>query len=110
MSAENMQAQVIAGMIVDAIVQDEKPEAGGFDLSAGMFGPALSEAIRKLAREQIDLQRQLAEERAKHDETLTAGEKLLAATNELQRQLAEREREIADLIHPHDLAKYRSAK
>lgn len=29
---------------------------------------------------------------------------------DLQHQLAEREREIADLIHPHDLAKYRSAK
>lgn len=31
-------------------------------------------------------------------------------TADLQRQLAEREREIADLIHPHDLAKYRSVK
>lgn len=28
----------------------------------------------------------------------------------LQRQLAERNQEIAELIHPHDLAKYRNGK
>lgn len=61
------------------------------------------EALRKRV---VELQRQLA---------LNAS--MLADATERQRQLnevtaalAEREKEIADLIHPHDLAKYRSRK
>lgn len=77
-----MQAQVIASMIVDALLEDEKPESGGYDLTAGMFGPAFSKVIREIACQNVsDSER-----------------------------IAKLEAEMADLIHPHDLAAYRAKR
>ena len=55
MSAHGMTVTILATELAAAVAKDERPEAGGFDLSAGMFGTAVSEWIRKVA-EVIDLQ------------------------------------------------------
>lgn len=54
MSAINMQATVIATKIVKALEADRDP---GYDLEAGMFGPALSAFIRELAESTVAVQR-----------------------------------------------------
>jgi hypothetical protein len=41
----------LAGEIVEAVRKDE--ENGGCDLSAGIFGPAMSELIRKIVKEYL---------------------------------------------------------
>lgn len=40
---------VLCTGLAAAVAEDEKPEAGGFDLSAGMFGPAVSEWLHQTA-------------------------------------------------------------
>ena len=47
-------ALLLAQGLASAISEDSKPEAGGFDLEAGLVGPAVSEWLRKIA-EQLDL-------------------------------------------------------
>lgn len=37
--------------LAEAVVKDEHPDSGGFDLSAGMFGPAVSEWLRSVAQQ-----------------------------------------------------------
>lgn len=51
MSAQGMALTVLCTQLVDAVVKDELPEAGGCDISAGMFGPNLSQWLRDLAKE-----------------------------------------------------------
>ena len=46
----------LVSQLCDAIFEDEKPEIGGFDISAGLFGPNLSNWIRKLSKEIAELQ------------------------------------------------------
>lgn len=45
--APGMAVQALAGEIVEALLADEKD--GGFDLTAGMFGPAFSNLVRRWA-------------------------------------------------------------
>lgn len=42
---------VLAGALAGAVLKDEAPEEGGFDLSAGMFGAHCSEWLRRVAAE-----------------------------------------------------------
>lgn len=51
MSAHGMATHALAGEIVAAVVADEAD--GGCDISAGMFGPALSALIRRLAADYL---------------------------------------------------------
>lgn len=46
---------IIATEICNAVAADETPENGGCDLSAGMFGPALSQWVRDTAKHIDDL-------------------------------------------------------
>lgn len=46
-AAPGMAVQMLAAEIVDALLADEKD--GGFDLTAGMFGPAFSKLVRRWA-------------------------------------------------------------
>lgn len=39
----------LAGELVDAYLKDEDPEVGGFDISAGMFGPNVSDWLYSMA-------------------------------------------------------------
>ena len=45
--APGMAVQAIAGEIIEALLADEKD--GGYDLTAGMFGPAFSKLVRRWA-------------------------------------------------------------
>lgn len=49
MSAQGMTLTVLCTGLVDAVVKDETPEAGGCDISAGMIGPNLSAWLREVA-------------------------------------------------------------
>lgn len=51
MSAYGMTLTVLATELAAAVVEDEKPENGGCDLAAGMYGPAVSEWLRKIAEQ-----------------------------------------------------------
>lgn len=51
MSAYGMTLTVLATELAAAVAEDEKPENGGCDLSAGLYGPAVSEWLRKLAEQ-----------------------------------------------------------
>lgn len=46
----NDQVQALAERIAAAVLEDEKPENGGCDISGGMFGPNFSAIVRELAR------------------------------------------------------------
>jgi hypothetical protein len=48
MSAQGMMVTVLATQIAEAVAKDELPENGGCDVSAGLFGPHLSELVRGL--------------------------------------------------------------
>lgn len=47
--APNMTAMAMAGEIVDAMKHDTSEAGGGCDLTAGMFGPAMTELLRSWA-------------------------------------------------------------
>lgn len=47
--APGMAVQALAGEICDALVKDATPEAGGYDLEAGLFGPNFSNLVRRWA-------------------------------------------------------------
>ena len=49
MSAYGMTLTVLCTGLVEAVAKDEAPEIGGFDLSAGMFGPNVSDWLREVA-------------------------------------------------------------
>ena len=51
MSALGVTCTVLATGLAEAVRKDEAPEAGGFDLSAGIFGPAVSAWLREVAVE-----------------------------------------------------------
>lgn len=51
MSKEGMATQALAGEIAAAVLADEND--GGCDISAGLFGPAFSAIIRKIATEYV---------------------------------------------------------
>ena len=44
-----MMVTVMATQIAEAVAKDETPEAGGCDISAGLYGPHLSQWIRETA-------------------------------------------------------------
>ncbi|MEJ8837556.1 hypothetical protein [Ramlibacter sp. AN1133] len=44
-------ALTLAARIAAAVLEDEKPENGGCDVSAGLFGPNLSALVREMAHE-----------------------------------------------------------
>lgn len=46
-----MTLTVLCSELAEAVAKDEQPENGGCDLSAGMFGPFVSEWLRKVAAE-----------------------------------------------------------
>lgn len=51
MSFEGMTSTIIATQIAEAMVFDESEEGGGCDLSAGMFGPRMTELVRAWAKD-----------------------------------------------------------
>lgn len=51
MSAYGMTVTVLATGLADAYRKDEAPEVGGFDISAGLFGPNVSDWVREVAKE-----------------------------------------------------------
>lgn len=46
-----MALTVLCTGLAEAVRKDEAPEVGGFDLSAGMFGPHVSDWLRSMAAE-----------------------------------------------------------
>ena len=54
MSTYGVTVTVLATQLAEAVMKDEAPEEGGFDLSAGMFGKHVSDWIRATARELDD--------------------------------------------------------
>ena len=46
-----MALTVLATELAEAVEKDEKPEEGGFDMSAGLFGRNVSDWLRKVAAE-----------------------------------------------------------
>lgn len=59
MSAQGMAAQALAAEIVAALLADEKD--GGYDLTAGMFGPNFSTLVRRWAALELGQERLTAE-------------------------------------------------
>ena len=51
MSAYGVMVTVLATQLAEAVLKDEAPAEGGFDLSAGMFGRHVSDWIRAVAQE-----------------------------------------------------------
>jgi len=51
MSAYGMTLTVLCTGLAEAVLKDEAPEVGGFDLSAGLFGPNVSAWLRDVAQE-----------------------------------------------------------
>lgn len=51
MSSYGMTLTVLATGLAEAVLKDEAPEVGGFDLSAGMYGPNVSDWLRSVARQ-----------------------------------------------------------
>lgn len=51
MSAYGMTLTVLCTTLAEAVAKDEDPSAGGFDLSAGLFGPNVSQWLRETAAE-----------------------------------------------------------
>lgn len=49
MSRYGMTLTVLCTELAEAVSKDEAPDVGGFDISAGLFGPNLSEWLRKTA-------------------------------------------------------------
>ena len=49
--APGMAVQALAGEIIEALLADEKD--GGYDLTAGMFGPAFSKLVRRWANAEL---------------------------------------------------------
>jgi hypothetical protein len=45
-----MTLTVLTTKLAEAVAKDETPKAGGCDLSAGLFGPCVSEWLRELAK------------------------------------------------------------
>lgn len=60
MSKYGMTLTVLCTELAEAVNKDEQPEAGGCDVSAGMFGPHLSEWLRKLAEQLTNENRPVA--------------------------------------------------
>jgi hypothetical protein len=50
MSKMGMTLTVLCTGLVDAVNKDEAPEVGGFDLSAGLLGPNISQWLRDTAK------------------------------------------------------------
>lgn len=51
MSKYGMTLTVLCTELAEAVGKDEEPEVGGFDLSAGLFGPNVSEWLRSVAEQ-----------------------------------------------------------
>jgi len=51
MSPYETTLKTLATGLASAVLKDEAPEEGGFDLSAGMFGTHVSEWLREVAKE-----------------------------------------------------------
>jgi len=60
MSSYKTTLTVLATQLCDAVLQDEAPGEGGFDLSAGLFGNAVSEWLLQTARELDDRAAEIA--------------------------------------------------
>lgn len=60
MSALGMTCTVMATELAQAVAEDETPEAGGCDLSAGMYGPSASAWLRSTASALDAAQREAA--------------------------------------------------
>jgi len=68
MSALGITTTIIATMLVDASVKDDTD--GGYDISAGLFGPAQSDAIREIAGQLDALRLEVAAKQARIDELM----------------------------------------
>lgn len=55
-NSAHMAAQALAGEIIEALLADEKD--GGYDLTAGMFGRAFSQLVRRLAESELNASQQ----------------------------------------------------
>lgn len=71
---------------------------------------AAEKQIAAMAVQITDLQRQRDENGRIANEAQNLIDDILAANQKLQRDLAERESELRELVHPHDLEKYRNGK
>lgn len=67
MSAYGVTVTILATQLAEAVLKDESPEEGGFDLSAGMFGRHVSDWIRATAKELGDRAAEIAKLKDKHD-------------------------------------------
>ena len=68
MSTYGITVTVLATQLAEAVLKDEAPEEGGFDLSAGMFGRHVSDWIRATVKELDDRASEIAELKAPNTE------------------------------------------
>ena len=59
MSRYGITVTTLAAGLAEAVLKDEQPEEGGFDLSAGLFGKHVSDWIREVAKELDSRQEQI---------------------------------------------------
>lgn len=78
MSRYGMTITVLATQLAEAVLKDEAPEEGGFDLSAGLFGAHVSGWIRSVA-EELD-RRQAAQAIEKIKEAVSRNNQLQGET------------------------------
>ena len=73
MSTYGITVTILATQLAEAVLKDEAPEEGGFDLSAGMFGRHVSDWIRATAKELDDRAAEIAKLTAPNATKLTGG-------------------------------------
>lgn len=64
MSTYGITVTILATQLAEAVLKDEQPEEGGFDLSAGLFGTNVSNWIRSVANELDDRAKEIEELKA----------------------------------------------
>ncbi len=64
MSTYGVTVTILATQLAEAVLKDEAPEEGGFDLSAGMFGKHVSDWIRATEKELDDRAAEIAKLKA----------------------------------------------
>jgi len=71
MSTLGITKTVLATGLAEAVLKDEAPEVGGFDLSGGMFGPHVSKWIHGVAEELEARQTTIAKAQAEREPVAT---------------------------------------
>ena len=107
MGAKRLQLTVLATLIAEAVAKDEAPEGGGCDISAGLFGPHLSQVLRDLVAqlpEPVTSEHHIAQREAQH---LAATEAYFSARPELDLPLGRKTFEagfVRGFDHPKGVA------